>query len=87
MPVQIVKFDRDMTQAYFANEKAKFILRATMNMIHDMKLKIVSEGVETEEQFEALKELGIDYIQGYYFSKPLEAQAFLDYIKRENEVS
>lgn len=84
MPVQIVKFDRDMTQAYFANEKAKFILRATMNMIHDMKLKIVSEGVETEEQFEALKELGIDYIQGYYFSKPLEAQAFLDYIKREN---
>lgn len=84
MPVQIVKFDRDMTQAYFENEKAKFILRATMNMIHDMKLKIVSEGVETKEQFEALKELGIDYIQGYYFSKPLDAQAFLDYVKREN---
>jgi len=84
MPVQIVKFDRDMTQAYFANEKAKFILRATMNMIHDMKFKIVSEGVETEEQFEALKELGIDYIKGYYFSKPLEAHEFLDYIKREN---
>lgn len=84
MPVQIVKFDRDMTKAYFESEKAKFILRATMNMIHDMKLKIVSEGVETKEQFDALGELGIDYIQGYYFSKPLDARGFLEFIKREN---
>lgn len=84
MPVQIVKFDRDMTKAYFESEKAKFILRATMNMIHDMKLKIVSEGVETKEQFDALGELGIDYIQGYYFSKPLDSQEFLEFIKREN---
>lgn len=84
MPVQIVKFDRDMTKAYFESEKAKFILRATMNMIHDMKLKIVSEGVETREQFDALKELGIDYIQGYYFSKPLDSREFLDFIKMEN---
>lgn len=84
MPVQIVKLDRDMTKAYFENEKAKFILRATMNMIHDMKLKIVSEGVETKEQFDALEKLGIDYIQGYYFSKPLDSQEFLEFIKREN---
>lgn len=84
MPVQIVKFDRDMTQAYFESEKAKSILRATMNMIHDMHLKIVSEGVETKEQLEALGELGIDYIQGYYFSKPLDSQSFLDFIQREN---
>ncbi len=53
-------------------------------MIHDMQLKVVSEGVETKEQFDALKELGIDYIQGYYFSKPLEPQAFLDFIRKEN---
>ncbi len=84
MPVQIVKFDRDMTQAYFNSEKAQFILRATMNMIHDMHLKVVSEGVETKEQLTVLEELGIDYIQGYYFSKPLDAQSFLEFIKKEN---
>lgn len=84
MPVQIVKFDRDMTQSYFKGEKAKFVLRAAMNMIHDMHLKVVSEGVETKEQLTVLEELGIDYIQGYYFSKPLEAQAFLEFIKKEN---
>ena len=84
MPVRIVKFDRDMTQSYFKGEKAKFVLRAAMNMIHDMHLKVVSEGVETKEQLTVLEELGIDYIQGYYFSKPLEAQAFIDFIKKEN---
>lgn len=84
MPVQIVKFDRDMTQSYFKGEKAKFVLRAAMNMIHDMHLKVVSEGVETKEQLTVLEELGIDYIQGYYFSKPLEAQAFIEFIKKEN---
>ncbi|MCM1183519.1 MAG: EAL domain-containing protein [Roseburia sp.] len=84
LPVQIVKFDRDMTQAYFENEKAQFVLRATMDMVHDMHLKVVSEGVETAQQLEKLEELGIDYIQGYYFSKPIEASAFIDFLKAKN---
>lgn len=87
MPVQIVKFDRDMTQAYFENEKAQFILQATMNMVHDMHLKIVSEGVENAEQLAALEQLGIDYIQGYYFSRPLGARAFIDFLKANNKVN
>ncbi len=81
MPVSIVKFDRDMSQAYFANQKAKFVMEASMHMIHDMKLEIVSEGVETAEQLEAILALGIDYIQGYYFSKPLPGSEFLQFVK------
>ena len=88
MPVSIVKFDRDMIQAYFANQKAKFVMEASMHMIHDMKLEIVSEGVETKEQMEAIVALGIEYIQGYYFSKPLPGDKFLEFMKtyknREN---
>lgn len=84
MPVSIVKFDRDMSQAYFANQKAKFVMEAAMRMIHDMKLEIVSEGIETKEQMEAIVSLGIDYIQGYYFSKPLPANEFLEFIKKKN---
>jgi len=90
MPVSIVKFDRDMSQAYFANQKAKFVMEASMHMIHDMKLKIVSEGVETKEQMEAISALGIEYIQGYYFSKPLAGEEFLKFVKHangQNEVS
>ena len=59
-------------------------MEAAMHMIHDLKLKIVSEGVETKEQMEIISGLGIDYIQGYYFSKPLSGEEFLQYIAKEN---
>ena len=80
MPVSIVKFDRDMTQAYFSSYKAKFVMEAAMHMIHDMKLEVVSEGVETEEQAQAIEALGIEYIQGYYFSRPLPGAEFLKFV-------
>jgi len=84
MPVNIVKFDRNMISAYFENGKAKYVMDAAMHMIHGMELQIVSEGIETKEQFDTMKELGINYIQGYYFSKPLEESAFLAFLSKEN---
>ena len=81
MPVNIVKFDREMSQAFFQDEKAKYVMNAAMQMIHGMKLKIVSEGIETEDQYLAMEELNIDYIQGYYFSKPLPEAAFLAFLE------
>ena len=81
MQVDIVKFDREMSQAFFQDEKAKYVMNAAMQMIHGMKLKIVSEGIETEEQYLAMEELSIDYIQGYYFSKPLPEAAFLAFLQ------
>jgi EAL domain-containing protein (putative c-di-GMP-specific phosphodiesterase class I) len=83
-PVEIVKFDKDMTQAYFKNDKAKSVLRAATDMIHGLKLKVVAEGVETEEQLRTLERLGIDYIQGYYFSKPVDSKQYLEFIRQRN---
>lgn len=80
MPVDIVKFDRYMTNAYFENKKAKYVMNAAMHMIHGMELEIVSEGIETEKQFDAMQKLGINYIQGYYFSKPLPQPEFLNFL-------
>ncbi len=80
MPVNIVKFDRDMINAYFENGKAKYVMDAAMHMVHGMNLEIVSEGIETKEQYETMEELGISYIQGYYFSKPLSEPQFLEFI-------
>lgn len=85
MPVNIVKFDREMSQAFFRDEKAKYVLNAAMQMIHGMKLKIVSEGIETEDQYLTMEELSIDYIQGYYFSKPLPEAEFLSFLQQNNE--
>ena len=84
MPVHIVKFDRDMTQAYFESEKAKYVLQAATDMIQGLGLKVVAEGVETAEQLKELERLGIDYIQGYYFSKPIEEDRYLEFLKEKN---
>ena len=84
MPVQIVKFDKEMIQAYFSSDKAKYVMEAAMHMIHGLGLKIVAEGVETEEQYRRMKEMKINYIQGFYFSKPLPEDEFLGFLHRKN---
>ena len=71
-----------MTQAYFQNRKAKSVMNAAKEMIHDIGLKIVSEGVETKEQAEVLSS-SIDFLQGYYFAKPMPENVFLAFIKKQ----
>ncbi len=80
MPVDIVKFDRGMTLSYFENAKAKHVMDAAMAMIKGMNLEIVSEGIESAEQLEIMEALGIQYIQGYYFSKPLPEKKFIEFV-------
>ena len=86
MPVSILKLDMNMTRDYFDKKKAKYAVKATVNMVHDMQLKVVAEGIETKEQLMAMNKIGVDYIQGYYFSKPLPTDEFLEFIKmKRNE--
>lgn len=82
MPVNIVKFDKTLTDAYFNNEKARYIMNAAIQMIHGMGLEIVSEGIETKMQYEKLTQKGINHIQGYYFSKPLPEKEFLYFLSK-----
>ena len=84
MPVDIVKFDRTMTQDYFVNERAKLVMGATIRMIKELGLKIVAEGIETKEQLDCMIELGVDYIQGFYFSRPLPHDDFVSFIQARN---
>lgn len=86
MPVDIVKFDKEMTKSYFKNEKSQYIMDAAMHMIKGLKLKIVAEGIETEYQFNTMNNLGIDYIQGYYFSKPIPEDEFIEFVMARHNV-
>jgi EAL domain-containing protein (putative c-di-GMP-specific phosphodiesterase class I) len=84
MPVAIVKFDRQMTQSYFTNERARLVMQSIVKMVHEMKLRIVAEGVEHKEELEELERIGVEYIQGFYFSKPIPEAEFLQFIKKHN---
>ena len=72
-----------MVWSSFEGEKGRVIMEYTVNMTKELRLKSLAEGVETKEQFERIKELGIEYTQGFYFSKPLPEEEFLVKIKEE----
>lgn len=76
-PFHIVKLDKSMVWYAMENEDAMRALRHTVSMIQDLDMHIVAEGIETEEQLTILEEMGCEYLQGYYFSKPVPEQDFL----------
>jgi len=84
MPVNIVKLDKHLTDEYFKNPKAQAIVKTVIEMAHSMGIDITAEGIETEEQLNTMKELGVDYIQGYYFSRPLPEHEYLKFIQNHN---
>lgn len=77
---KIVKFDKEMTQYSNGEEKHQIIFEKMQNVIHSIEAKVVAEGVETVDQYTKLKEIGCDYIQGFYFSKPIPENEFVDFI-------
>ncbi len=88
MPVDIVKLDMSLIQAYENEKKAKAVVQAAVRMILDMELNALTEGVETKEQLDEMERIGVDYIQGYYFSKPIPENEFLDFLqKHQGEAS
>lgn len=83
MPVSIVKLDYDMTKAFFQSPKAQHVVRAVVKMAHDMEIKLVAEGIETKEEIDGMYREKIDYIQGYYYSKPLPMEEALEFFERK----
>ncbi len=63
-----------------AINKSMAVLTKIIELINDLKIKIVAEGVETKEMVDVLSEKGVDYLQGYYFSKPLIEDEFVNFI-------
>lgn len=77
LPVKIIKIDKSIVQSYCEIEKVKIAMVSTIHMLKKLNLRIVIEGVETEEQMKEMYFLEVDYIQGYYFSKPLKDVEFI----------
>lgn len=86
MPVSIVKLDYDMSKAFFTSPKAKYVVRAVVEMAHGMDLKLVAEGIETKEEVDSMYQEKIDYIQGYYYSKPLPMEELLLFLKEKKSI-
>jgi EAL domain-containing protein (putative c-di-GMP-specific phosphodiesterase class I) len=85
-PVDIIKLDKSIVWSAFSDNDSFVTLKNIVSMFHDVRRKLVAEGVESEEQMQALKELGCDYIQGYFYSKPVPKNDFWEYVKKVNSI-
>lgn len=79
LPVKELKIDQSFVMGMLENENDAVIVRATINLAHDLDLKVVAEGVESKGILEKLKSLGCDELQGYYISKPITADEVLNF--------
>lgn len=86
MPVSIVKLDYDLSKAFFKSSKAKQVVRAVVNMAHGMNLKVVAEGIEEENEVNAMNNENVDYIQGFYYSKPLPCHDYIQFLKNAHNI-
>lgn len=78
----ILKIDMSFIRKIGENPKTKSIVHSIIGMAHEIGIKTVAEGVETEEQVRFLRQSGCDYIQGYYYSKPLPEEEFVEFLEK-----
>lgn len=83
LPFDVLKMDMQFIKSMDRNPKVKEVIKMIINLSKTMNAITVSEGVETKEQCDFLKENGCDVVQGYYFSKPLPKEEFEALIVKE----
>jgi len=82
LPVDVLKIDRMFVSGVTVNEDDDLLIKAIIAMAKGLGLSLVAEGVETDAQLAFLRQHGCDYIQGYYFSKPLPVEDFISYLEK-----
>ncbi|QNK79349.1 bifunctional diguanylate cyclase/phosphodiesterase [Nakamurella sp. PAMC28650] len=82
-PVDIVKIDRSFTAKMTKDKATKSIVRAVIELSHVMDKSVVAEGVETTADLQEITELGADYAQGFYFSRPVSRDKISTYVQRQ----
>jgi diguanylate cyclase (GGDEF)-like protein len=78
-PIDNLKIDRSFVFSITTDSTDVAISASVVLLAHSMDLKVVAEGVETEEQLQVLREQGCDYVQGFLFSRPIAAEEFVPF--------
>lgn len=81
VPADYLKIDMSFVWKMNSCKKTYSIVKTIINLAKELGIKTIAEGVETKEQFDSLKELGCDFMQGYYFCKPLPYDELVEKLK------
>ena len=83
LPIDVLKLDMKFVRNMEKDEKSLKLVELIMGIAGFLNVPVVAEGVETESQLKKLKDMGCQVIQGYYFSRPVPASEFEEFIKKE----
>ena len=86
LPLNIIKIDKSLVDEMFT-ENGEVIIRNTVRMMQGIHKELVIEGVETRDEMEALAAMSCDFIQGYYYSRPLSAEDFIKFLEKHNRAA
>ena len=86
-PFKLVKLDKIFIWDAMKDDKAMKILEHTVAMIKSLDIQIVAEGVETKEQAGLLMGMGCDFLQGFLYSKPLQKELYIQFLKNDGNVN
>lgn len=81
LPVNTLKIDRSFVNRMNQDQENLDIVEAIINLAHHLKIDVIAEGVETQDNFTKLKELGCEFGQGYFFSRPMNAENIKHYLQ------
>ena len=80
LPIQEIKIDKSFVLELSTNHEDAVIVRATVEMGHNLGLTVIAEGVEDDKAFDMLSDFGCDLAQGYFFSRPLPKAEFENWL-------
>lgn len=83
LPFDVIKIDRSFVKDMATSSEHQKLIRSIVDLIHNLGKRIIAEGVETREQYELLRDMGCDVIQGYYFSKPIQDHEALMLLQKQ----
>jgi EAL domain-containing protein (putative c-di-GMP-specific phosphodiesterase class I) len=87
LPITRLKLDQSFVHSLGINPNDEAISRAIIAMAHSLNLQVVAEGVENAEQLALLKSYDCDEVQGFFFSRPLAADGFMEFLKTYQDKS
>lgn len=82
LPIDALKLDMDFVQNAFRKRRDTRMLEIIIDIADYLSVPVIAEGVETQDQMEALKAIGCDIVQGYYFSRPVPAKDFEKFLQQ-----
>ncbi len=86
IPFSELKIDRSFVSNMGEDDEARAIVKTCIMLGHELNMRVVAEGVETEEQLELLKQMGCDLAQGYFIAKPMPGSELLAWAKTRQEM-